>query len=237
MRHTAFSHFLRIMALAWAASMLSGCVYNVWEKVSPDPQGYSDTVDSVTAAYLRDDGHVVVCVTGNLATPPLPFGDFPDEAFSLILPADTGGRLAVDDEHASLRRYGLAAADVAGACADSTAPGTPLPVHAVGPGDLGHSEYKSFHFISDADLAELFDSRGGPPAVFVYRSRSSGFPWIIYVASEARFDGARAVLLERNRRPVKGNPAYVVLLPAVFVFDVLVTVPVLLLAIAFGYHG
>ena len=88
--------------------------------------------------------------------------------------------------------------------------------------------------IPDATLAALFDSRAGPPAVYVYVYKSSGYPEIIYVAPEARFDGARAVHIERGPRPVKGNPAYVVVLPFAVVFDVVVSLPGLLLMWAFA---
>lgn len=238
MRHSAFSRFLRIMALACAASMLAGCaVPRTLQKISPDPDRYSDSVDSVNSAQRRDDGSVAICVTGKPAAPPALDGEYREaEPYSLILPADTRGRLAIDEAQPSLRRYALTGADVAGACADDSASGTPLPVHAVGPGDVGYpgSTITLLKEIPDANLAQLFETRSGPPAVYVYVYKSSGYPEIIYVAPEARFDDARAVHIERDPRPVEGNPAYVVVLPFAVVFDVVVTLPVALLWLAFA---
>ena len=46
---------------------------------------------------------------------------------------------------------------------------------------------------------------------------------------------ARAVLVEPTPRPVKGNPAYVALLPVAVVFDVVVAVPLFLVSLAMGF--
>lgn len=223
MRHSAFLRSLRIMALAWAASMLAGCTANILERTSPNPNGYPDQVTAVTSAHQRDDGSVVVCVIGKPGAIPAftLAGGSPDEAFSLILPADTTGRLTIDRAHASLPRYLPGVADAAGACADRAPPGTPLPVHAVTNGDLGYPEHERLTNIPDAALEDLFDSRAGPPAIYVHTWSPADYREIIYVAPEARFDGARAVFMEPGRRPAQGNPAYIAALPVAVVVDVL----------------
>ncbi len=243
---------LRLLILA-AAITAGGCATpNTWEKVSPDPEGYRDYVESVTAAYRRHDGSVVVCVTGQrAATPPLVFGRLPVEAFSLILPADATARIETGD-HASVRRYETAATEVEGPCPEPAAPGTALPVRIVHSRDIGHPV---FHWIPEPAMARTIAGQPEVPAIVVFMSEgwwrpgkrpdteSEGWwredrdPKIVYVDSQSRFDGAQAVLIEPGLRPADGNPAYVAALPAAVVLDILMA-PVFIIAVATGvYEG
>lgn len=147
---------------------------------------------------------------------------------------DAGRRVAIDDDHASLRHYDLTSADVAEACQKAT--GAPVPVHAITSQSLGYPAYHRLNQIPDTALVALFDSGEEPQAVYVF-TQEGGYREIIYVGQEARFDGVRAVLINRRPRPVEGSPGYVVLLPFTVVFDAVVTLPLLLFMKAIGYDG
>ena len=243
---------LRIMAVAWAASMAAACTANTWERISPDPAGYTDSVKSVTSAHRGDDGSVVICVTGYPASPPAVFGSNPVEAFSLILPAETTGLVPVearplrrrDDRaatvHPTIRRYDLAATELAGPCRDPKVSGIAVPVHTIRHSDLGYESHESFSEIPAAAVAGVIERQATPPAVYAFITYEFGGrrAKVVYVAAKARFDGVRAVLIEPGvRRPVKGNPLYIPVLPVAAVLDVL-TVPVFIFAVVTGiYRG
>lgn len=241
----------RIFVLApLLALATAGCATpNTWEKVSPDPEGYRDYVESVTAAHRRSDGGVVVCVAGQrAATPPLVFGRLPVEPFSLILPADAGARVEAGD-HASVRRYVPTPAEIDSRCAEPTAPGMTLPVRIIHSRDLGHPD---FDWIPEPALADAIAGQPEVPAIVVFMSEgwwrpgkrpdteSEGWwredrdPKIVYVDPRSRFDGARAVLIEPGLRPAEGNPAYVAALPAAVVLDILM-VPLFVISVAASY--
>ena len=231
----------------------AGCaVPNTWEKISPGPEGYRDYVESVTVAYRRVDGSIVICVTGQrAATPPLVFGRLPVEPFSLILPADAAARVEAGD-HASVRRYELAATEVEGPCAEPATLGVALPVHIA---DSEEFSNRVFDLFPEPAVAETIARQPKVPTIVVFMSRGwwrgggppdsqpEGWwrenhdPKIVYVDPQPRFDGARAVQIEPGLRPAKGNPAYIAALPAAVVLDVLMF-PIFIVAVATGiYEG
>jgi hypothetical protein len=233
--------------------LTGGCATpETWERVSPDPEGYRDYVQSVTAAYRQADGNVVICVTGQkAAVPPLVFGRLRVEPFSLILPADAGSRVE-PGEHAALPRYVPAPSEIGGPCPENSAAGIPLPVRVIESRDAGHPD---FDWIQDEALAEAIASQKEVPAVLVFMSegwwrpgkrpdtetegwwREAHAPSIVFIAARPRFDGARAVLVDPGLRPVDGNPAYVAALPAAAVLDIL-AFPIFVVAVVTGaYKG
>lgn len=243
----------RITALLIAALLLAGgcATPETWEHVSPDPEGYRDYVESVTAAYRRADDSVVICVTGQkAAVPPLVFGRLPVEPFSLVLPADATARVQ-SGEHAVLPRFVPSPAEIGGPCPAPDTAGAALPVRVVQSRDFGHPEFER---IPDAALAEALASQPETPAVVVFMSegwwrpgrrpdtdtenwwRAAHAPSLVFVDTRPRFDGTRAVLVDPGLRPAKGNAAYIVALPAALALDI-IALPLFFITLATGIYG
>ncbi|MDH3703977.1 MAG: hypothetical protein OEU46_21995 [Alphaproteobacteria bacterium] len=222
---------LGFIAVVSAVAVAAGCTANTWEKISPNSEGYWDHVEAVTSAGRRDDGSIVVCVIGRPAAVPPFVGDRQAEAFSLVLSAEIAGLVAID-AHPYMRRYRLTKADVAGPCQGSVADASAVPVHTFRHGDLGYPEGDRFNRIPTA-VGAFIEHRASPPAVYVFMTNLSGNKTanIVYAATEARFDGGRAVLIQPGQRPVKGKPGYIAALPVTVVVDVLL-LPVYLYMVA-----
>lgn len=244
-------HYRNLAFLFGAALLTGGCATpETWERVSPDPEGYRDYVESVTAAYRQADDSIVICVTGQkAAVPPLVFGRLPIEPFSLIVPADAGAHIQ-PGEHATLPRYVPAPSEIGGPCPATGAAAVPLPVRIIESRDLGHPD---FDRIPEEALAEAIASQPELPAAMVFMSegwwrpgkrpdtetegwwREAHEPSIVLIAANPRFDGARAVLVDPGLRPVDGNPAYVAALPVAAVLDIL-AFPVFVVAVVTGVY-
>ena len=228
-------HSLWILALL-AALPAGGCAtaLTVDAIIPGEGEDDFDYVANVDSAWRDEAGNVTLCVTGMPAGGNYWLG--PTRDFRIVYPGAAAPALTVF-YHESIPEYRITAADVGGGCPKTMKGMSPLPVLRIHAREFGDGDYFE---MSDAKLAEFFDTSAEAPAVymFYYRvswSTDSDLTNIVYVHEAPLYGAARAVEIATHGRKRDGSPAHVLLLPFAVAYDV-VTFPVQLL-FALTYQG
>ncbi len=217
---------IRKLLLVTTALLLSGCATALtMNAIDPGEEAdQSDYVADVKQAYRDEAGNVAVCVTG------MPAGEnywtSGNHDYVLRYPAASMPDLKVM-YHETIPEYRVTMADVDGNCPAGRGGWTPLPVHTVHAREFaGEPGGQTWSGMSDTKLKDFVESRAEAPAVYKFNYKSDHSDDaidptnIVYVGEDPGKGGARAVEIATQMRTVKGKPGYVLLLPFVVSFDI-----------------
>jgi hypothetical protein len=220
---------LRIFA-AMALLPLAGCATSLtMERISPTERR-ADFVREVKSAHREPSGTVVVCVLGQRAHTPWPFGSGANEEFSVSIPPDAPVTLRKSIRY-EIPRFEVSAANVGRPCPAEPGPSTAVPVRTLRRAEIPDRSYFSPDY---PEFMALVGAGDEAPALWTV---DVGYLRLFYVSDALRFENRRAVEIETGPRDVEGQPAYVALLPFAVVWDVLALPFYLLWALAGGPHG